>query len=454
MKENFDIHLINPVERGVEHHKEAGELTLALRLFLNAYAKKKSLSTPPLGLLRIATATPQAVGGRSTNIQVFDDVVEPFCPALWDTKRPDIVGITCTTAASERAAYLVREATRRDINVVMGGPHTTVSTDNALGTGAAVVKGAGELVWPEILASASSGHLENKVYENDDFEARKGTTLPPRRFFQPNDYYSINVLAAGEGCPYSCSFCSTNMVKGLYQGRNLDDILSEIDAFRKEDGTVIITDDNFFLHPQVRDIIGRLGSRGLQWFATVSTKLTENQEDLVKFAGQNGCKVLFLGIDKFDLPKNRGVNFDRLIAKIKASGIHPSVGFVFGLGHQTTGQVRSEMEDARDFVMKNRIPMIHLSNAVPYPGTEESALKADRIVRPPSQWDTQGRTVYEPLHMSAEEMDGLYFGLCRDLYSFPNILRRLSSTSSIRDFMLLFFYNVGRFRHIQKAFAK
>ncbi|MFH1534166.1 MAG: cobalamin-dependent protein [Nitrospirota bacterium] len=454
MDEDFKIDLIYPVEAGVEHHKEAGQRSLARNLFLGELSHKSSLSTPPLGLLRIATATPKIIDGRPTSLRIFDDVVEPFSPSQWDmVEKPDVVGISCTTAASDRAAYLVWEATRRGIAIVLGGPHTTVAIEDSLGTGAAVVKGPGELAWQEVLGAVNSGTLENRLYEGANERVLEGVTLPSREFFSIGDYYSINVLSAGEGCPYGCPFCSTNMVKGSYEGRELSDVLPEIDQFRVEDGMVIITDDNFFMHPNVRQIIQRLGERELEWFATVSTRFTEKNIDLIELAGKNGCRILFLGIDRFDLPKNRGVDFDRLLAEIKANGIIPSVGFVFGLGNPTEQQLNSEMEEARRFIMRNTLPMVHLSNSVPYPGTQEFSLKGDRIVRPFSQWDTQGRTVYEPMHFSADTMDRCYFELCQEFYSLPNVLRRLSSLRSMRDVMEMFFYNFGRFQHIKKNFA-
>jgi hypothetical protein len=133
MNESIAVDLIHAVERGVEHHNRLQQWSLARLLFARELGGVKTLSSPPFGLLRIASATPPEIDGIPTNVRIFDDNVAQFDPSRWDTtKRPDIVGISCTTAAQYRAEYLIREAQRREIQVVLGGPHTSVDTQSAL----------------------------------------------------------------------------------------------------------------------------------------------------------------------------------------------------------------------------------------------------------------------------------------------------------------------------------
>ncbi len=456
MPEQFKVELIFPVERKVEHHIEASQPSIIRQVLLPQHAKKRSMSTPPLGLLRLATFTPEEVEGRKIVLSIRDDVVNQIHPQEWDKgTKPDLVGISCTTAASERAAYLTAEALRRDIQVVMGGPHTSVDTDSALETGAAVVKGPGELIWPEILHSAVNGGLKNQVYEKKESNHLGGTTLPPRSFFNAEDYFSTNILSAGEGCPYQCPFCSTKLVKGAYQGRDVKDVSAEIDQFQHDDGMVIVTDDNFFMHPNVGDIMEHLGKKGHTWYASASSKLADKKPDLIRLAGKNGCRSLFLGIDNLEgLPKNNNVDYGRLIERIRQCGMTPAIGFVLGLGDPTKEGLQEEADSIKRFITKFRIAMVHLSSSVPYPGTQEYQLKKDRINKPPSQYDTQGQVVYRPKHLSAEEFNEIYFRLCKDLYAIPNILWRLSSIPGMREKMELFFYNLSRWRHVKNNFQK
>lgn len=456
MSDKFRVELIHPVEKRVEHHDEAGQRSLAKTLLLRDYGSKMSLSTPPLGLLRLATFTPKEIEGSQIALSIRDDIVERVSPQDWDNgRKPDLVGISCVTASSERTAHLTAEAMRRGIQVVVGGAHTTVDTDDALRTGAAVVKGAGELIWPEVLKAAAKDGLENRVYENNSPEHMNGVTLPPSSFFEAGDYFSINVLSAGEGCAYKCPFCSTKLVKGKYRPRDLDDITEEIDQLRRSDGMVIMTDDNPFMHPQADRIITRLGDGGHSWFSNISSRLASGRPDLIRLAGENGCRVLFVGIDKLEgLEKNRDVDYEKLIADIRQSGINPAIGFVLGLGDPQKRDLQKEADEVKRFLTRNRVPMIHLSSAVPYPGTEEYKSKADRLFRPPSDYDTQSRVVYHPKKMTAGEFDEIYLDLCRDLYSIPNILWRLSSVPGAREKMELFFYNLARWRHIAKRFQR
>ena len=451
---NFNIELIYPVVDDISHNCVGQERGFLQRKLAPRYGQKTSLSTAPLGLLRVAGSTPTSVNGYQSSVTIHDEAVRGADMSRWDgEQRPDLVGISSSTAILGRARYLALEAIRRNIPTVIGGPHPSIFPEDLLDTGAAIVKGRGEAIWPEIVQQAAEGTLNNRVYNGQATAGFDGLTSPPTDYFDPKDYFSVNVLEAGEGCPYECPFCSTRLVKGNYRARNLEDVLAEIDQFNPDDGTVIITDDNFFLHPNIGAIIERFGERGLTWYASVSSRLAVKNDDILKLAGENGCLLLFLGIDRLEgLDKNKGVDLDKAVAKIRSHKIVPGVGFVLGCGHPTVGEFKAEAHGVRRFLMKNRVPLIHVSNSVPYPGTPEYDLKADRTFDG-VVLDTQGPLTYEPQNMTADEANEVYYQLSQDLYGIPSILQRVSSAPSLRRGTELFFYNVNRWRHIQQSFA-
>src|SRR5204863_8725679 len=75
-------------------------------------------------------------------------------------KKLDVVGITANTPAAPHAYELAREFRKRNVAVVIGGPHATLLPDEVMRHANAVVVGEGELVWPQLLADFERGELK------------------------------------------------------------------------------------------------------------------------------------------------------------------------------------------------------------------------------------------------------------------------------------------------------
>ncbi len=195
----------------------------------------------PRWLFVIAAATPVQFGTPT----VVDETLEPFDPACL---RPgDVVGIGIHTGNALRGYALGTQARAAGATVVFGGIHATLFPDEVFEHGAAhaVVRGDGDLIWPQVLADTTCDRLQRR-YEGGkvggtDFVSARWDLLPTGRYM----WASVQTV---RGCPKHCSFCSVWRTDGQQpRTRAVDAVMEEIVTLRRRGFRFIaLADDNFY----------------------------------------------------------------------------------------------------------------------------------------------------------------------------------------------------------------
>ena len=195
----------------------------------------------PRWLYVLAGATPTCYGTP----RIADETLEPFAT---DTIAPgDVVGIGIHTGNALRGYEIGTCARARGATVVFGGIHATLYPGEAqtLGSAHAVVRGDGDIVWPQVLDHATHGALQS-VYEAgrvdaDRFVAARWDLLPEGRYM----WGSVQTVP---GCPKHCSFCSVWRTDGQKpRQRRVDAVVDEIVELRRRGFRfVALADDNFY----------------------------------------------------------------------------------------------------------------------------------------------------------------------------------------------------------------
>ena len=129
-------------------------------------------------------------------------------------KKLDVVGITANTPAAPHAYELAREFRRRDVAVVIGGPHATLLPGEVMQHADAVVAGEGELVWPQLLADFERGELKH-IYRSCALPDLKKMPAPRWDLIKGRTY-GKGVTIATRGCPFACEYCT---IPQMYQRR-------------------------------------------------------------------------------------------------------------------------------------------------------------------------------------------------------------------------------------------
>src|SRR5437588_82675 len=195
----------------------------------------------PRWLFVLAGATPRSFG----DAVICDETLHHL--NLATVEPGDVVGIGIHTGNALRGYALGRQLKEHGATVVFGGVHPSLYPEEAFERGCAdaVVKGDGDVVWPEVLRDIERGNLK-RVYEGgrvaaDQFVAARWDLLPPERYM----WGSVQTV---RGCPKHCSFCSVWRTDGQKpRQRPSDNVIEEIVQLRRRGFRFIaLADDNFY----------------------------------------------------------------------------------------------------------------------------------------------------------------------------------------------------------------
>jgi radical SAM superfamily enzyme YgiQ (UPF0313 family) len=195
----------------------------------------------PRWLFVLAGATPAKFGVPT----IVDETLEVFDPSRLEPG--DVVGIGIHTGNALRGYEVGRQARAAGARVVFGGIHATLYPDEAHAHGGAhaVVRGDGDLMWPEVLADATAGTLQPR-YEGGKVPGDR--FVPARWDLVPAGRYMWASVQTVRGCPKHCSFCSVWRTDGQEpRVRTIDAVMGEIVELRRRGFRFIaLADDNFY----------------------------------------------------------------------------------------------------------------------------------------------------------------------------------------------------------------
>jgi radical SAM superfamily enzyme YgiQ (UPF0313 family) len=195
----------------------------------------------PRWLFVLAGATPKQYGDPN----IVDETLEPLDPTT--IKRGDVVGIGIHTGNALRGYEVGKMAEAAGAHVVYGGIHATLYPEEArdLGGATTVVKGDGDVIWPEIIAACAAGNAaplyDGGRIDADDFAMARWDLIDRKRYM----WASVQTV---RGCPKHCSFCSVWRTDGQKpRQRSTDAVVDEIVELRKLGFRFIaLADDNFY----------------------------------------------------------------------------------------------------------------------------------------------------------------------------------------------------------------
>ena len=240
---------------------------------------------PLMGSLTLGTILKEAgneVLVLSDSIKsVYDKSRERLNEAL---TRADVIAMSVMTCTSERA-YQIADAIRKvapRIRIIMGGPHATYMSEEALEHADLVVKGEGEGAILEAVNNRNlTGIIQGTPVEDlntlpfPDLSILSDPKHPPRR----------TPISTSRGCPYDCVFCTVSSTFGRkYRFRDPENVLEEIDM-RVAQGhkNFFFYDDNFAANREgTKILLDGIISRGLKIHASAEarTDIAKDEEHL------------------------------------------------------------------------------------------------------------------------------------------------------------------------------
>lgn len=397
---------------------------LRLGLTLPGFVERSETiaSLPSLGLLTLAGMTPPKHSVVYRDIQQIEEL------SLADNF--DLVAISTFSAQAPEAYRIARVLRAGGAKVVMGGLHVTTLPDEALRHCDAVMVGEGELCWPQILADAEAGELQD-IYRSQpaEFDLREAP-MPAYHLLDMERYNRITVQTT-RGCPLRCEFCASSiLLTNRYKTKPPEKVLAEVDAIieRWPRPFLEFADDNSFINrAHWKKLLPELAKRRVRWFTETDLSVAEDYE-LLAMMRAAGCAQVLIGLES---PVEAGLNLLELrgdwkrrklpahkkaVQRIQSHGIRVNGCFVLGLD----GQGPDIFDRVFDAAMDYELYDVQVTLQTPFPGTPlHKRLKAEARLTHDGRWErcTLFDLNYEPIGMTAEQLTRGFRDLVVRLYS-------------------------------------
>ena len=408
-----------------------------------AFNEKPSWLLPPLTLAVLAGLTPPGV-----EISAWDDRIEDI---NYDTST-DLAAISVKTHTARRAYQIAAEYRSRDVPVVMGGYHPSLLPEEACQHADAVVVGAAEGLWPQVLDDAGRGGLQRMYSHPENSLPSMDQGLPEHAILAGKRYLPGVMVETGRGCPRACSFCSAAVVFGSqYRPRPVSAVVREIEARRPK--LVFFVDDNLAADRQhAGELMEAVASLNIRWIGQASLLMARDGE-LLRLARASGCAGLLVGIESIN-PESlsqagkrwscdgAAAQLTSALAAVRSQGIAVGGSFVLGLDGDTPASLDATLELA----IRERLFAALFNLLAPYPGTRlyEHLLAEGRLHKPEWWLDPTyryGETVFAPRHFSPAALSSQHDAMFRRFYGLPTMaLRFLNWRANARDLQQAFVY--------------
>lgn len=397
---------------------------LRLGLTLPGFVERSETiaSLPSLGLLTLAGMTPPKHSVMYRDIQQIEEL------SLADNF--DLVAISTFSAQAPEAYRIARVLRAGGAKVVMGGLHVTTLPDEALRHCDAVMVGEGELCWPQILADAEAGELQD-IYRSQpaEFDLREAP-MPAYHLLDMERYNRITVQTT-RGCPLRCEFCASSiLLTNRYKTKPPEKVLAEVDAIieRWPRPFLEFADDNSFINrAHWKKLLPELAKRRVRWFTETDLSVAEDDE-LLAMMRAAGCAQVLIGLEspveadlnllelRGDWKRRKLPAHKKAVQRIQSHGIRVNGCFVLGLDGQGTDIFDRVFDAAMDYELYD----VQVTLQTPFPGTPlHKRLKAEARLTHGGRWErcTLFDLNYEPIGMTAEQLTRGFRDLVVRLYS-------------------------------------
>lgn len=383
---------------------------------------KKSLRYQPLTLTTLAALVPKDV---SAELELIDEGIADVPLDL----EADLIGLTVITGTARRAYELADHFRARGITVVLGGPHVTLIPEDAEPHADAVVIGYAEDTWPELLRDFIGGSLK-KIYRQAPGLDLAGRPFARRELLPGRHYLTSNVFEATRGCVHSCDFC---VVPTAWGRKPWQKPVAEVVADIRQMGAqeLIFVDLNLIAHRgYALALFTALIPLRLQWYGLATVLLADDPE-LLDLAARSGCKGLLMGLESISVTNlrqnHKGFNspesYARVVERLHAHGIALQGCFVFGLDDDHPDVF---LKTAR-FAVEAGIDLPRFAVVTPFPNTPlYKRLESEgRILTKDWELYDGQHVVFQPRHMTVNELQKGIETAWKHAYSLPSIVRRI-----------------------------
>ncbi|MCA9253740.1 MAG: cobalamin-dependent protein [Phycisphaerales bacterium] len=382
----------------------------------------RSLRYKPLTLPTLAALLPSEIDIKLTCI---DEGIEDVDPNL----DADLIGMTVITGCAPRSYELAAMFRRRNITVVLGGPHITLVPDEAQSHADAIVVGSAEEEWPRLVRDFVQGKLLSRYVQSPNLDLA-GSPRPDRSVLPRRAYLTDDVFEATRGCVHDCDFCVVPATSGRrpFQrpvGEVFDDIISHGSK------TAIFVDPNLIAdRTYAMSLFKAITPLKIQWYGLATTLLCQDIP-LLDACAASGCRGLLMGFESLSSKNldqsrkgfNRPEEYETVVGRLHDRRIALQACFVFGMDEDDLGI----FERTAKTVIDLKIDLPRFSIATPFPGTALFARleREGRILTRNWEFYDGQHAVFRPKNMSPRELELGTESAWKHAYSLRGMARRM-----------------------------
>lgn len=398
----------------------------------------KKASSPPLGLLTIASMLP-----KDWHLKLVDMNVTLLRSK--DLDWADYAFISAMTIQRESTGEVIKLCKEAGLKTVCGGPLFTTEPKAFSGIDHLVLNEA-EITLPMFLADFAKNDLKS-IYSTIEFADMKMTPPPMWDLINFHNYATLN-LQYTRGCPFNCEFCNiTSMLGHKMRIKSAGQILTELDGLYQRGwrSGVFFVDDNLIGNKKMlrEELLPALiewqkNKTGISFNTEVSINLADDNQLMDQMVAA-GFNQVFVGIetpDEINLAEcskfqNRNRDLAADVRRIQSAGMQVQGGFIVGFDNDSPLTFQRLVE----FIQNTGIvtAMVGILQA-PF-GTRlyERMQKAGRIIAGFSGDNVAGSTNIIP-KMNINLLSSRYKELIRHIYS-PEVYYQRVKTF-LKDYQL------------------
>ncbi len=304
----------------------------------------------------------------------------------------DLVGISTITSTAPRAYKIADRIREKQIPVIMGGPHVTFLSEEALEHADFLIRGEGENALMKFIDSWEGDKdyslVPNLSYRKDgktvhnpkgpvvedldeipfpDFGKKFTKGIQKRRQTIP--------VQTSRGCPFNCEFCSvTGMFGKKFRFRSPQNVIKELRCYNRKNNHIFFYDDNFAANRKRLKLLLQAMIKEdfkFDWSTQVRVDIAKHK-DLLKLMYKAGCRTLYIGLESVNPQSLLSIEKKQTVEEIKYAvkviqkhGMRIHGMFVYGFDDDDWETVKKTIK----FAKKTGISSSQFLILTPLPGS-------------------------------------------------------------------------------------
>lgn len=380
---------------------------------------KQQRGGPPQSIFSLAAATPDhyavemvdETGGMKVDRETNADLI------VMHMSTPDAIH-----------AYEIADGYREQgKTVIFGGLHASFMVEEALEHGDSVIIGEAENVWDQVLNDFEHGTLKQRYQATERVDL--STLNPyPTRLIPQSTYDNVWSVLVSRGCLYKCSFC---MVHRFFDGIRYRPVGEVVDEVRNCGAQWLELHADNLTHDRdyAMELFSALKPLNINWVGESTIRIAEDEE-LLNLAVESGMRYLLVGLEtpSREALSDVGKGFVKpwqakeYVARLHEMGVIVDAAMLFGFD-QHNKDIFTETLEFSDYVGADLCDGIIV---IPFPGSKLYAELDEEgriLTRDWSLYDG-GHAVFQPAHMTAQELEDGAKWYWEQQYKFGRILKR------------------------------